>query len=122
MDVRTKLTILADAAKYDASCASSGSNPGRAPKGSPGIDSLEGMGICHSYTTDGRRVPLLKVLLTNHCIYDCSYCVNRRSSGVARARFRVEEVVGLVLDFNRRSYVEGLFLSSGVMRSPDYTM
>jgi putative DNA modification/repair radical SAM protein len=120
MDIRTKLAILADAARYDASCASSGAGTRRAAAGAPGDP--EGMGICHSYTPDGRRVALLKVLLTNHCIYDCSYCINRRSSDVERARFEVDEVVTLVLDFYRRSYIEGLFLSSGVAGSPDYTM
>jgi putative DNA modification/repair radical SAM protein len=120
MDTMTKLAVLADAAKYDASCASSGVRP---PRGAaPGPASPEAMGIAYSYGPDGRRLALLKVLLTNYCIYDCSYCVNRRSSDVRRARFRVEEVVGLVLDFYRRGEVDGLFLSSGVIRSPDYTM
>jgi len=122
MDTRTKLSILADAAKYDASCASSGSTSPRRSRRAPGLGSTEGMGICHSYTPDGRCVSLLKVLLTNYCIYDCSYCINRRSSGVQRARFKVDEVVNLVLDFYRRNYIEGLFLSSGIIRSPDYTM
>ena len=122
MDIGTKLGILADAAKYDASCASSGARSPRRAKGDPGIGSTEGTGICHSYTPDGRCVSLLKILLTNYCVYDCSYCVNRRSSGVQRARFKVEEVVQLVLDFYRRNYIEGLFLSSGIIRSPDYTM
>ena len=122
MDIGTKLGILADAAKYDASCASSGARSPRRAKGDPGIGSTEEMGICHSYTPDGRCVSLLKILLTNYCVYDCSYCVNRRSSGVQRARFKVEEVVQLVLDFYRRNYIEGLFLSSGIIRSPDYTM
>ena len=120
VDVREKLEILADAAKYDASCASSGSNGRRAAKG--GIGSTEGMGICHSYTPDGRCVSLLKILLTNWCIYDCSYCINRRSSGVKRARFAPHEVVWLTLEFYRRNYIEGLFLSSGIIRGPDYTM
>jgi putative DNA modification/repair radical SAM protein len=120
-DLRRKLAILADAAKYDASCASSGSQRRRAA--APGaVGNTEGMGICHSYTPDGRCVSLLKVLLTNWCVYDCAYCVNRRSSGVERARFKVEELVGLVLDFYRRNYIEGLFLSSGIIRSADYTM
>lgn len=120
MDVREKLEILADAAKYDASCASSGSK-GRRATGN-GIGSTEGMGICHSYTPDGRCISLLKILLTNWCIYDCSYCINRRSSGVKRARFAPHEVVWLTLEFYRRNYIEGLFLSSGIIRGPDYTM
>ena len=120
MDTQTKLSILADAAKYDASCASSGSRGRRA--GSGGIGSTEGMGICHSYTPDGRCVSLLKLLLTNYCVYDCGYCINRRSSGVRRARFSPEEVVRLTLEFYRRNYIEGLFLSSGIIRGPDYTM
>ncbi len=120
MDVQEKLAVLADAAKYDASCASSGSNGRRASSG--GIGSTEGMGICHSYTPDGRCVSLLKILLTNWCIYDCSYCINRKSSGVQRARFTPREVVWLTLEFYRRNYIEGLFLSSGIIRGPDYTM
>ena len=117
--VEEKLTILADAAKYDASCASSGSNTKR-----PGakIGSTEGMGICHSYTPDGRCVSLLKILLTNHCIFDCQFCVNRVTSDTPRARFTVAEVVRLTLDFYRRNYIEGLFLSSGIIRDSDYTM
>ncbi|MBB5751794.1 putative DNA modification/repair radical SAM protein [Prosthecomicrobium pneumaticum] len=120
MDLRRKLEILADAAKYDASCASSGTEKRDSRKG--GIGSTEGMGICHSYAPDGRCISLLKVLLTNACAYDCLYCVNRASSNVPRARFTVEEVVGLTLDFYRRNYIEGLFLSSGIIRSADYTM
>ena len=120
MDLETKLAILADAAKYDASCASSGSRGRRAAGG--GIGTTEGMGICHSYTPDGRCVSLLKLLLTNYCVYDCSYCINRRSSGVRRARFTPAEVVRLTLEFYRRNYIEGLFLSSGIIRGPDYTM
>ncbi len=119
MDTRAKLTILADAAKYDASCASSGSRRARAEKG---IGNTEGMGICHSYTPDGRCVSLLKILLTNYCIYDCSYCVNRISSDTPRARFTPDEVVFLTLEFYRRNYIEGLFLSSGVIQDVDYTM
>jgi len=118
--LRRKLEILADAAKYDASCASS-SAPKRDSRNG-GLGSTEGMGICHAYTPDGRCVSLLKILLTNACIFDCAYCINRASSNVARARFTVEEVVGLTLDFYRRNYIEGLFLSSGIIRSPDYTM
>ncbi len=120
MDVTEKLGILADAAKYDASCASSGSQGRRARD--EGIGTTEGMGICHSYTPDGRCVSLLKILLTNYCIYDCLYCINRASSNVPRARFTPEEVVQLTLDFYRRNYIEGLFLSSGIIRNPDYTM
>src|SRR5687767_7781041 len=121
MDLTRKLEILADAAKYDASCASSGSSKRDSLTGR-GIGSTEGSGICHSYTPDGRCVSLLKILLTNFCIYDCHYCVNRVSSNVARARFTVEEVVRLTLDFYSRNYIEGLFLSSGIIRDVDYTM
>jgi putative DNA modification/repair radical SAM protein len=120
VELDRKLAVLADAAKYDASCASSGSKGRRATAG--GMGSTEGMGICHSYTPDGRCVSLLKLLLTNYCVYDCLYCVNRRSSPVERARFAVDEVVRLTLEFYRRNYVEGLFLSSGIARSPDHTM
>jgi putative DNA modification/repair radical SAM protein len=114
-----KLRILADAAKYDASCASSG-----APKRSAGTSGLGSTsnGICHAYTPDGRCVSLLKILLTNYCLFDCAYCVNRRSSNVERARFAVNEVVTLTLEFYKRNYIEGLFLSSGIVRSPDDTM
>ena len=115
-----KLRILADAAKYDASCASSGA-PKRAA-GRDGIGSTNKIGICHSYTPDGRCVSLLKILLTNYCLFDCAYCINRRSSNVERARFSVQEVVDITLAFYRRNYIEGLFLSSGIIRSPDYTM
>ncbi|WP_439448101.1 putative DNA modification/repair radical SAM protein [Stenotrophomonas sp. ATs4] len=121
METIRKLAILADAAKYDASCASSGSGK-RDSRASGGIGSTEGMGICHSYTPDGRCVSLLKILLTNFCVYDCAYCVNRVSSNVARARFSVDEVVTLTLDFYKRNYIEGLFLSSGIIRNADYTM
>jgi putative DNA modification/repair radical SAM protein len=117
--LRHRLTVLADAAKYDASCASSGS-PRRGASG--GLGNTEGMGICHSYTPDGRCVSLLKILLTNFCVYDCQYCVNRLSSDVERARFEPEEVVQLTLEFYRRNYIEGLFLSSGVLKNADYTM
>ncbi len=120
MNIEEKLSILADAAKYDASCASSGAKGRKAARG--GVGSTEGTGICHSYTPDGRCVSLLKILLTNYCIYDCSYCINRRSSGVRRARFSPDEVVKLTLDFYRRNYIEGLFLSSGIIRDADYTM
>ena len=119
METAVKLSILADAAKYDASCASSGS---RRSNGGRGMGNADGVGICHSYTPDGRCVSLLKILLTNHCIYDCQYCINRVTSDVPRARFTVEEVVNLTLDFYRRNYIEGLFLSSGIVTSPDQTM
>jgi putative DNA modification/repair radical SAM protein len=122
MDVKRKLEILADAAKYDASCASSGTEK-RDSRDGKGIGSTDaGMGICHSYAPDGRCISLLKILLTNACNYDCLYCVNRASSNVTRARFTVDEVVQLTLDFYRRNYIEGLFLSSGIIRSADYTM
>src|ERR1700729_251027 len=121
MDLSTKLAILADAAKYDASCASSGSTK-RHSRDGKGLGSTTGAGICHSYTPDGRCVSLLKILLTNYCIYDCLYCINRVSSDVRRARFKPEEVVQLTLDFYRRNYIEGLFLSSGIIRNADYTM
>ena len=119
IDLKRKLEILADAAKYDASCASSGSQRKRAEKG---IGNTEGMGICHSYTPDGRCISLLKLLLTNVCILDCSYCINRRSSDVQRARFKPEEIVRLTIDFYKRNYIEGLFLSSGIIQNADYTM
>ncbi|HAC66388.1 putative DNA modification/repair radical SAM protein [Pseudomonas monteilii] len=121
MQLIAKLGILADAAKYDASCASSGA-PKRSSRGRDGIGSTNGMGICHSFTPDGRCVSLLKILLTNFCLYDCQYCINRRSSNVPRARFTPEEVVRLTLDFYRRNCISGLFLSSGIIRSADYTM
>ena len=121
LDLRKKLSVLADAAKYDASCSSSGTSK-RDSRGGKGIGSTEGMGICHAYTPDGRCVSLLKILLTNFCIYDCVYCINRVSSNVQRARFSVDEVVELTLNFYRRNYIEGLFLSSGIIRSGDYTM
>ncbi len=116
-----KLAILADAAKYDASCASSGAQK-RNSSGTRGIGSTEGMGICHSYAPDGRCISLLKVLLTNYCQYDCLYCVNRVSSNVQRARFGAAELAKLTIEFYKRNYIEGLFLSSGIIRSPDYTM
>ncbi|ETD87406.1 putative DNA modification/repair radical SAM protein [Rhodobacter capsulatus] len=116
-----KLSILADAAKYDASCASSGGER-RGSRDGKGIGSTTGAGICHAWAPDGRCISLLKILLTNFCIYDCAYCINRVSSRVERARFSVEEVVSLTLEFYRRNYIEGLFLSSGIIRSPDETM
>src|SRR6478736_5903153 len=121
MELKRKLEILADAAKYDASCASNGSVR-RDSRSSKGIGSTTGVGICHSFTPDGRCVSLLKLLLTNYCVYDCLYCVNRVSSSVQRARFTPHEVVQLTLDFYRRNYIEGLFLSSGIIRNPDHTM
>jgi len=122
MDLLKKLEILADAAKYDASCASSGTATRSSLGEKTGVGSTEGMGICHAYAPDGRCISLLKILLTNSCVYDCLYCINRRSSNVQRARFTVEEVVTLTLGFYRRNCIEGLFLSSGIIRSPDYTM
>ncbi len=122
MDLLAKLKILADAAKYDASCASSGTITRSSLGEKTGVGSTEGMGICHAYAPDGRCISLLKILLTNSCVYDCLYCINRRSSNVQRARFTVEEVVTLTLGFYRRNCIEGLFLSSGIIRSPDYTM
>jgi len=117
--IREKLNILADAAKYDVSCASSGSNRTNQGKG---LGNASKMGICHSYTADGRCVSLLKILLTNHCIFDCAYCVTRKSNDVQRAAFKVQEVVDLTINFYRRNYIEGLFLSSGIFKSPDHTM
>ncbi|MBN9456234.1 MAG: putative DNA modification/repair radical SAM protein [Bosea sp.] len=116
-----KLEILSDAAKYDASCASS-STTLRNSRDGRGLGSTTGAGICHSYAPDGRCISLLKILLTNFCSFDCVFCINRSSSNVRRARFSVDEVVKLTLDFYRRNYIEGLFLSSGIIRSPDYTM
>ena len=116
-----RLAVLSDAAKYDASCASS-SAPRRSSADGKGLGSTEGMGICHSYAPDGRCISLLKILMTNFCIFDCAYCINRVSSNVVRARFTVEEIVWLTIEFYRRNYIEGLFLSSGIIRSPDDTM
>src|SRR4051812_12606932 len=121
LDIQAKLAILADAAKYDASCASSGTSK-RDSRGGKGVGSSEGMGICHAYAPDGRCISLLKILLTNSCIFDCAYCINRKSSNVRRARFTAEEVVQLTLAFYKRNYIEGLFLSSGIIRSSNYTM
>ena len=123
LSIRQKLEILADAAKYDASCASSGTTRRDSLSGRKGgLGSTEGMGICHAYAPDGRCISLLKILLTNSCIFDCHYCINRQSSDVRRARFTAKEVVDLTLNFYRRNYIEGLFLSSGIIRSSDYTM
>ena len=116
-----KLAILSDAAKYDASCASSGGQK-RNSRDGKGLGSVTGSGICHAYAPDGRCISLLKILMTNFCIYDCAYCINRVSSNVERARFSPEEVVTLTTEFYRRNYIEGLFLSSGIIRSPDDTM
>jgi putative DNA modification/repair radical SAM protein len=122
LDVQKKLEILADAAKYDASCASSGTSK-RSSRDGKGIGSTDGgMGICHAYAPDGRCISLLKILLTNSCIFDCHYCINRKSSNVRRARFTADEVVRLTLAFYKRNYIEGLFLSSGIIRSSNYTM
>jgi putative DNA modification/repair radical SAM protein len=120
MDVLEKLTILTDAAKYDAACTSSGGSRGP-KKGYLGNTSSSVAGCCHSFSADGRCVTLLKVLLTNNCVYDCKYCVNRRSNDARRAAFTPEELADLTIQFYRRNYIEGLFLSSGVFRSPDYT-
>jgi len=118
--IREKLSILSDAAKYDVSCSSSGSKRANKEKG---LGDTTGMGICHSYTEDGRCISLLKILLTNFCIYDCAYCVSRRSNDeVKRVAFTVEEVVDLTINFYRRNYIEGLFLSSGIFKNADYTM
>ena len=127
MNLEEKLSILADAAKYDASCASSGAE-GKVDRlaGMEGKGSLLGSaslgGVCHSFSGDGRCISLLKVLFTNSCIYDCAYCVNRRSNDRKRASFSVRELTDLTMDFYRRNYIEGLFLSSGVLRDPDHTM
>lgn len=117
--IQEKLKILADAAKYDVSCSSSGSTRTNKNKG---LGNSSGMGICHSYTEDGRCVSLLKILLTNHCIFDCAYCVTRKSNDIKRAAFKIQEVVDLTISFYRRNYIEGLFLSSGIFKSPDFTM
>ncbi len=122
MDLLRKLEILADAAKYDASCASSGTDRRHSAGKTNGIGSTEGMGICHAYAPDGRCISLLKILLTNACIFDCAYCINRRSSNVQRARFSVDEIVQLTIGLYKRNCIEGLFLSSGIIRDPNYTM
>jgi len=117
--IREKLNILADAAKYDVSCVSSGSNRKNTNNG---LGNASAMGICHTFTKDGRCVSLLKILLTNHCIFDCAYCVTRKSNDIKRAAFKVQEVVDLTINFYRRNYIEGLFLSSGIFKNADYTM
>ncbi|HCC30442.1 MAG TPA: radical SAM protein, partial [Marinilabiliales bacterium] len=117
--VQQKLKILAGAAKYDVSCASSGSNR---PNSGSGLGNAAPWGICHSFTEDGRCVSLLKIMMTNHCQYDCAYCINRKTNDVPRTAFTVDELVSLTIEFYRRNYIEGLFLSSGVVKSPDFTM
>lgn len=117
--LREKLNILADAAKYDVSCSSSG---GKRKNENKGLGDSHASGICHTYTEDGRCVSLLKILLTNHCIFDCAYCVSRKSNDIERAAFTVEEVVELTMNFYRRNYIEGLFLSSGIFKNADFTM
>lgn len=119
-NVLNKLKILAESAKYDVSCSSSGT----VRSNKPGMlgNTVGGWGICHSFAEDGRCISLLKVMLTNYCIYDCAYCINRRSNDLPRATLSVSELVDLTMEFYRRNYIEGLFLSSGVVRSPDYTM
>lgn len=118
MDIEDRLDILADAAKYDVSCSSSGSSRPNRPGG---LGNAHYSGICHSWTADGRCISLLKILMTNSCIYDCEYCVNRRSNDTPRAMLTPEEIVLLTIEFYRRNYIEGLFLSSGIVKSPDYT-
>lgn len=118
-NIQDKLKTLTESAKYDVSCASSGTSR-KSVKG--GIGSAEGWGICHSFAEDGRCISLLKIMLTNFCIYDCAYCINRRSNDIPRATLSVTELVNLTIEFYRRNYIEGLFLSSGVVRNPDYTM
>lgn len=117
--VLEKLKVLAESAKYDVSCASSGTS--RSAK-QGGIGSAAGWGICHSFAEDGRCISLLKIMLTNYCMYDCAYCINRRSNDIRRATLSVSELVDITIEFYRRNYIEGLFLSSGVVRNPDYTM
>ena len=119
LETVNKLKISANAAKYDVSCASSGSNR---PNSGKGLGNTTPWGICHSFTEDGRCISLLKLMLTNYCIYDCAYCANRKSNDIQRTTFSVKEVVDLTIEFYRRNYIEGLFLSSGVIKNPDYTM
>lgn len=118
MDIKEKLKILSDSAKYDASCSSSGSNR----KNESGMGNAHISGICHSFSSDGRCISLLKILMTNCCIFDCKYCINRRTNNVKRAIFTPEEICSITINFYRRNYIEGLFLSSGIIKSPDYTM
>ena len=119
MDINEKLRILSDSAKYDVSCSSSGSNRSNTPGG---IGNAAASGICHSFTSDGRCISLLKILLTNYCIFDCAYCVNRITNDVERAAFTPDEVADLTINFYRRNYIEGHFLSSGIFKNPNYTM
>ena len=119
MELIDKLTILADSAKYDASCSSSGSTRSNTPDG---IGNGKACGICHSWGADGRCISLLKVLMTNACIYDCKYCINRSTNSIKRATFTPKEIADLTIGFYKRNYIEGLFLSSAVIKSPDYTM
>ena len=119
MEINEKLKILADSAKYDASCSSSGS---RRKNEKDGIGNGDVSGICHSWGADGRCISLLKILMTNCCMYDCKYCINRASNSVKRATFTPKEIADLTIGFYKRNYIEGLFLSSAVIRSPDYTM
>lgn len=118
MDILDKLNILADSAKYDVSCSSSGSKR----RNNNGIGNAKVSGICHSFASDGRCISLLKILMTNACIYDCKYCINRSSNSVKRATFTPREVADLTIEFYKRNYIEGLFLSSAVIKNPDYTM
>ena len=118
MTLKEKLIILADSAKYDASCSSSGSNR----KNENGLGNGHISGICHSFSSDGRCISLLKILMTNCCIYDCKYCINRKSNNVKRAIFTPEEICYITINFYKRNYIEGLFLSSGIIKNPDYTM
>ena len=118
MELKEKLSILADSAKYDASCSSSGSSR----KNNNGLGNAAPSGICHSFASDGRCISLLKILMTNCCIFDCKYCLNRKSNNIKRAIFTPEEVCEITINFYRRNYIEGLFLSSGIIKSPDYTM
>ncbi len=119
MDMFEKLKILGESAKYDSSCTSSGVD--RKGGNSDGIGSAASCGLCHSFAADGRCISLLKILMTNYCLYDCKYCINRRSNDVPRARFSPDEIADLTINFYRRNYIEGLFLSSGIIQSPDYT-
>jgi predicted DNA-binding helix-hairpin-helix protein len=119
MELSERLSLLAGSARYDASCASSGSIRRREPGG---IGNAAACGICHSYTEDGRCVSLFKILLTNHCVYDCAYCINRESNDIRRTALTTRELVDLTLHFYQRNYIEGLFLSSGIFQSPDSTM
>jgi len=120
MDIMEKLTILADSAKYDAACTSSGVKR-LGPPGGVGMGNALPAGCCHSFSSDGRCVTLLKVLMSNSCVFDCKYCINRKTNDVPRATFTPAELAELTVQFYRRNYIEGLFLSSGVLKSPDYT-